>query len=275
MNNIKTVYIPQNIKEFSSVFSKKSLIMAGSTYSFKSFEKDKELKEIVSISNLPLKYIKKESNNIVIGALSTFDDIENSGLCKKHFFGFLSHASSYCSSQLIRNMATLGGNIAHPNAFNIMPVVMETLNGKLKVFDGKKYKILSLSDYYNERNKVLITEAMIPLKYDKNLFYFEKISRTKTSWESYITFSFRADVKKTKINDIRLVFGSVKAVPLYSPEIEKEMVSRDIKDINVEEISKKYSDLIYSVASSHKYSEYRKEVTYNTVKGFLKKIFGR
>lgn len=275
MKSLSSILRPENLKEFSSVFSQKSYIMAGSTYSFKAIEKKQDIKEIILIDKLPLRYIKKQSNSIVIGALSTFDDMENSILCKKHFFGFISYASSYCSSQLIRNMATAGGNLAHPNAFNIMPLIVETLNGRLKVFYGKEYKILTLEEYYKTKKHGLITEIIIPLKYDKNTFYFEKIAKTKTSWESYITFSFRAQVEKNKIKDLKLVFGAVNAIPVSNVELEKSIVGKDINEINIEQISVKYSEYIYNIHPSHKYSDYRKDVVYNTVKEFLTKLSGR
>ena len=275
MNNLKEVLRPKTLSEFSKIYKKNSYLMAGSTYSFKSIENNNEIKELIIIDSLPLKYIKKDKNSVRLGSLSTFYDLENNEITKKHFFGFISHAASFCSSQLIRNMATFGGNIAHPNAFNILPLIVETLNGKIKIYDGKKYYTLSLGAYYSKKIPGLITEIILPLKYDKNVFYFEKIARTNSSWESYITFSFRTGLLKNKITDLRMVFGALTHIPLYNAQIEKEVIGKSVKELDIDYVAKRYSDFVYSVNPSHKYSDYRKEVVYNTVKEFLNKLSKR
>lgn len=274
MLNLKTVYKPENLKEFSKIYRKNSFIIAGSTYFYKSMLKNPDVKEIIDINSLDLKYIKQDNRYLKIGSLSTFDDLENSKICQKYFFGFLSYAASRCSSQLIRNMATVGGNIAHPNAFNIIPLLVETLDGLISVYDGKNKKRFTLSDYYKYR-KGLITEILFPLKYNKDIFYFEKIAKIQSSWEGYITFSFRARVKNGRIEDIKLVFGSINSLPVYSKELEDEIKNSVIDDKFIKYISDKYSNYIFNIHPSHKYSNYRREVVYNTVSEFISKISRR
>ncbi|NLH39015.1 MAG: hypothetical protein GX445_03015 [Elusimicrobia bacterium] len=275
MNNIKNIYFPTTLRDFSKIFKKNSSLIAGSTYFFNANKKNNLLNDIIAITELPLKYIKKDKKNIRIGSLVTFDDIENNDICKDTYFGFLSHSASNCSSQLIRNMATIGGNIAHPNAFNIMPLVIETLNGKIKLYDGKKYTIMPLTDYYNKKLSGIITEIILPLAYDRDFFYFEKIAKTSSSWESYITFSFRASVKNKIINDMRLVFGAITSMPLSSINIEKKFTGKEITKELINDISKEYSEFVYNAHPSHKYAEYRKNVVMNTISEFFSKLSKR
>lgn len=275
MNNIKNIYFPTTLKDFSKIYKKTSSLIAGSTYFFNANRKNNLSNDLISITDLPLKYIKKDKRNIRIGSLVTFDDIENNDICKDTYFGFLSHSASNCSSQLIRNMATIGGNIAHPNAFNIMPLVIETLNGKIKLYDGKKYVMMPLTDYYSKKPLGIITEVILPLAYERNFFYFEKVAKTSSSWESYITFSFRASVKNKIINDMRLVFGAITSMPLSSLNIEKKFTGREITKELVNDISKEYSELVYDTHPTHKYAEYRKNVVMNTVREFFLKLAKR
>lgn len=134
-------------------------------------------------------------------------------------------------------MATVGGNIVHPNAFNIIGLLVEILDGLVSVYDGKNKKRLTLSDYYKYR-KGLITEILFPLKYNKDIFYFEKITKTQSSWEAYITFSFRARVKSRKIEDIRLVFGSINSLPVYNKELEDDIKNSVIDNKFIKYISR-------------------------------------
>lgn len=276
MSSVKNVYFVENFKEFSKVFNKKSYIVSGSTYTFNRFKSGFEgIENIIVINNLPMKYIKTDKNYLKIGALATFDDIENNDVCKKKFSGYLSYACGFCSSQLIRNMATVGGNIAHPNAFNIIPLIVKTLDGKIRILDKNKSKLVSLEEFYALKNKVLVTEIVLPLKYDKNVFYFEKISRIASSWESYITFSFRAEVANSVIKDIRFVFGGVMAVPFCDDRFEKTLTGKKIDSNLIREVAEFYAAGVYNLNPKHKYSDYRKDVTFNTVREFLVKLSKR
>jgi len=246
--------------------------MSGFTYSFKAIEKNKDVKEIVVIDRLPLRYIKKNRENLCVGSLSTFDDLENNKLCKSYFGGFIAYAASKCSSQLIRNMATVGGNLYHMSAFNIIPLVVKTLNAKVKIYDFKKDIILSCDEFFNRKKPYFILEIIFPLKYKNSIFYFEKISRTSSSWQSYITFSFRGSIKKGVMNDIKLVFGGISSIPYSNPEIEKHILGKKLDDRIIDDFAKEYSEYIYQINPSHRYSGYRKDVSYNVIKGFLKTL---
>ena len=269
MLNLKKIYFPEKLSDFKKVFKKSSYVMSGFTYSFKSVEKNNDISEIIVVDQLPLRYIKEKGEYICVGSLSTFDDLENNQLCKKYFGGFISYAASRCSSQLIRNMATIGGNIYHMNSFNIMPIVIKTLDAKIKVYDFKKEFLVSSNDFFNLKKPFFIIEIIFPLKYKNSVFYFEKISNTYSSWQSYITFSFRGYIDKEIIKDIKLVFGGISAIPYNDSETEKSILNKKLDSKIIDEFAKKYSENIYNINPSHKYSEYRRDVSYNVIKEFL------
>lgn len=66
--------------------------------------------KIVDITNLKLKDIKKENNNIVIGALALNSEVAENDLVKSEH-PLLSLALQAGASQQLRNMATIGGNM--------------------------------------------------------------------------------------------------------------------------------------------------------------------
>lgn len=272
MKNVKEVYFPQSFKEFFKVFKKNSYLFAGSVYSFKSVQNNNDLKRIIFIDKMPLKYVKKYSDYLAVGSLSTFDDLEHNSLTKTLFGGFISYASSKCSSQLIRNMATVGGNIYHPSAFNIMPVVLMTAGGGIVVDNGKSEKTYSVSDFYRYRPSGLIKEIRFPLKHKNDIFYFEKISKSKSSWESYMTVSFRVKLSGPYISDGAFVIGGINAVPYTNNEIfEKHLRKRKINQIDIESFINEYSSAVFKFGSV-KFAYFRKQVLSNMIKDFFKKI---
>ncbi|MCX7641097.1 MAG: FAD binding domain-containing protein [Elusimicrobiales bacterium] len=273
MRNLVEAYFPSSLKEFSEVYRIGDYIVAGSVYSFRAWQKRFDMTRVVFVNDLPLRYIKKSNSKLIIGSLNTFDDLEHNKDVKTLFGGYISNSVSKCSSQLIRNMATIGGNIAHPSAFNIIPVVLETLNGIIVVFDGKKTRNYTLPEFYSQKPIGLITEIKIPLEHNKDFFIFEKISKTESSWESYITISFRLKVEKGLITDASFVVGGISQLPFYEHKLIASLLFNNrVKDINCDKISDILAKRIYFLNPSHHYAEFRKDIVRNIVFDFLSSV---
>ncbi|MBI4656486.1 MAG: FAD binding domain-containing protein, partial [Elusimicrobia bacterium] len=140
MKNVKNYIFPADAGEALKMLLDKKLkssLIAGGTLAVKSIPETVET--LVDISRLE-KYVKMSGKNLVLGAFETFDRLENSRLAGNWAGGVISKAASKCSSQLIRNMATVGGNIARPNAFNVLPPVFTALDAVVRVETGTGQK---------------------------------------------------------------------------------------------------------------------------------------
>ena len=67
---------------------------------------------IIYIGESGLDYIKKDGDNVVIGAATSFSKIIHSSLVRKKA-PLLAEAAKNIGSVAIRNMATIGGNLAN------------------------------------------------------------------------------------------------------------------------------------------------------------------
>lgn len=272
MKNLKEVYFPENLNEFLRIFNRKSYLVAGSVYSFRSWQKRQDIEKIIFIDRLPLNYIRKNKNYVAVGSLVTFDTLEHDKILNNMFGGYVSYAARKCSSQLIRNMATVGGNISHLSSFNIIPIVAKTLDAEIIVFDREKEFKYCIDEFYKEKPTGLIKEIRFPVVHNKDYFLFEKISKTESSWDSYIIFSFRMKIKNDKILDTSFVFGGITPLPFRNIELEKGLIiGKKISDLNIEKISTVFADSIYNINPSHHLSLYRKSTTYTIISDFLSK----
>ncbi|NLI10707.1 MAG: hypothetical protein GX447_08150 [Elusimicrobia bacterium] len=269
--NIKQVYFPKTLKEALSLTKKKnSVFIAGSSYSFKNIPSQAEI--AVMGSNLPLTYIKKDSKNLILGAGATFADMEENKICKTLFGGVLAKAASACSSQLIRNMATVGGNLAHPNAFNLMPLLCSCMDAKVKIMSSSGTKTVLWKEIYGGKYKAgkdfLITEILFPLSYSKNIFYFEKVSKIKSSWDSYITVCFSLELKKSAVKNISLAFSALRAIPIRALEAEKKLIGKTLDSQTISEAADLCAQEILSVHKGSSW-EYKAKLAGNLTSYFL------
>lgn len=230
MKNIRYYSLPETPKAaLAALLNRKAeaMAVAGGTLAAKTMPETVE--NFVSLKNLPLDYIKKRGADLVIGSMATFDDIDNSKLVKGWAGGVISRAAAECSSQLIRNMATIGGNIARPHSFNIFPVVLLGLDARVRILSRAGVRTLPFAGLYGADfglkpgRDCLILDAIIPAKTKNWTCRFEKFARTGTSWEAYLKLFMAASVKKGILREARVSVGALSPRPFRAPAAEKAL----------------------------------------------------
>ena len=82
---------------------------------------------LIDINNIPgLAYIKEDGGFLKIGALTREVMLEESDIIRKRYPIF-TDASKLIADPQVRNMGTIGGNIAHGDAANDHPAVLLAL----------------------------------------------------------------------------------------------------------------------------------------------------
>ena len=88
---------------------------------------------LVDINGLSdLNYIKEQDGYLCIGAMTTESDLETSDLISEKY-PILKDTSEVIADPLVRNLATVGGNIAHGDPANDHPATMVALNAEIVV----------------------------------------------------------------------------------------------------------------------------------------------
>lgn len=232
MKNIKYYASPVTVREALAILLNKkykAMALAGGTLVAKTLPDAVET--YLDLKKLPIKGIKLSGGSLVIGAGATFDEIDRDKLCRAWAGGVISSAAAKCSSQLIRNMATIGGNIARPHSFNIFPVVLLGLDAKVRLQTRTGARLVDLAGLYASGQGLrpgadcLITEIVIPAATRKWKCEFIKLARTESSWESYVTLFFAAGKKGAAVAQARVSVGALSPKPFRAPAAEKALLS--------------------------------------------------
>ncbi|MEK7721393.1 MAG: FAD binding domain-containing protein [Elusimicrobiota bacterium] len=268
MKNIKYYAYPSSVKDaLAMLLNKKykAMALAGGTLAAKTLPDAVET--CLDLKNLPIKGIKSRGGNLVIGAGATFDEIDRSELCRSWAGGSISKAAAACSSQLIRNMATIGGNIARPHSFNIFPVVLLGLDAKVRLQTKKGAKLVDFQYFYSSDLGLcpgldsLITEILIPAKTRRWKCEFIKLAKTASSWESYIMLFFSAGKRGKAVTQARVAVGALSPRPFRAPEAEKAMLSGD----GASAVAKAFAVELEAVGAG----EYRSSAASSLLKRFI------
>ena len=143
---------------------------------------------LIDINGLTdLNYIKEENGYLCIGAMTREVELEKSDLVAEKY-PILKDTSEVIADPLVRNMATVGGNIAHGDPANDHPATMVALgaevviNGPGGILGGRERKI-AIDDFFKgplmtalEQNEIL-TELRIPVNGGKSGAAYKKLER--------------------------------------------------------------------------------------------------
>ncbi|MFH1619786.1 MAG: FAD binding domain-containing protein [bacterium] len=280
-SEIKNFIFPSTVKEAVRLLKKYrsgALLLAGGTRAVRSVAPGVNC--IVDMRDLPLKHIKADAKWLRIGAMCTFAEMEKSALLKKWAGGIIASAAARGSSCLMRNMATVGGNLVRAYPFNNFPPVFLTLEAHVAIAGAGRVTIVPLPEIYGGAvgsslgRSLMLTEVLIPAFTRDWKGSFEKLSKTETDWESYADAAAAVSVKGGKCMSARIAVGSItpRAVRIGAAEkiLNGENVSAGLAQKAQEAVREALEGL--PVVSSLK--EYRKEAAAVLVKRCLLRAFG-
>jgi carbon-monoxide dehydrogenase medium subunit len=130
----------------------------------------------------PLKGIREDGKNVVIGAMVTQAEIIASSVLAKSL-PILAEASHQIADPQIRSLGTLGGNVANGDPGNDMPALMMCLNAAYHVIGKGGVRAIAARDFYQgayftalEPGEIL-ESVHIPIPPAGHGYAYEKLKR--------------------------------------------------------------------------------------------------
>jgi carbon-monoxide dehydrogenase medium subunit len=94
-----------------------------------------------------LAYVREEAGALRIGAMTREADVENSSLIAARY-PILRDASKVIADPLVRNLATVGGNLAHADPANDHPAVMLALRAEVVAEGPGGQRTIPIDDFF-------------------------------------------------------------------------------------------------------------------------------
>lgn len=223
---MKTFMKPQNLDELLKYIDEQRenyVFIAGGTDVVSAIKKGLEKREhFIDLSCLKrsLSYIKNEKNSVIIGAMTTFNQIQESAVVKE-FIPDLIYASKTIGGYTIQNMATIAGNIANASpAADSLPVLL-VHNAIIHVQSAKEIRQIPLTEFYKSYKKydLLQNEIIIAIEIPKvaiKKHAFAEVGTRDAVFISKVSFAYLLTEA-----GISLAAGSVYQYPARLKEVEK------------------------------------------------------
>jgi xanthine dehydrogenase small subunit len=122
-------------------------------------------------------------------------------------------------SRQIRTLGTIGGNIGTASPIGDMPPVLLALETRLTLASVRGARELPLEDFFLDYRKTalapdeVIQSLTMPRLWPGEVFFCDKVSKRRDQDISTVAAAYRLRLKDGKIEDVRLAFGGMAAIP--------------------------------------------------------------
>ncbi|MCB0169327.1 MAG: xanthine dehydrogenase family protein subunit M [Anaerolineae bacterium] len=123
---------------------------------------------LIDINGLAeLEYVREDNGHLTIGAMTRESDLEASPLVKEKYH-LLADTAEVIADPLVRNMATVGGNLAHSDPANDHPATMLAYNAEIIALGPAGTRVIPIDDFFTglfenalDENEIL-TQIRLP-----------------------------------------------------------------------------------------------------------------
>lgn len=203
---------------------------------------------LIDINGIPgLAHIKKEGSVMKIGALTTEAEIEHSDLLKKEFPLFADVTKLIADPQ-VRNVATIGGNLAHGDAANDHPAVMLALNATIIATGSAGERSIPIDEFFQGfymtalQHGEILTEIQIPIPPSGTGSAYNKLERKVGDYATAgVAVQLTLDGKGI-CTAAGIGLTNVNPVPLRASRSEKALIGKPLSEDIIAEAARYASE---------------------------------
>jgi carbon-monoxide dehydrogenase medium subunit len=136
---------------------------------------------LVDLSRIPgLTGITEKGGSIVIGAMTTHHEVEDSALLRAKC-PLLAETASNIGDVQVRNMGTIGGSVAHADPAADYPAALLALEAKVRLVSAKSERTMSVEDFLVDTLTTaiepgeILQEVIVPIEAAGNGVSYQKM----------------------------------------------------------------------------------------------------
>jgi carbon-monoxide dehydrogenase medium subunit len=226
-----------------------------------------------------LAQIREEGDSLVIGALTRESEIEHSALIAERY-PLLADAGRVIADPLVRNRATVGGNLAHADPANDHPAVMLAYAATLVARGPGGRREIAADDFFvglfetaMEPDEILV-EIRIPAPAPGSGGAYEKFER-KVGDYAVSAAAVQLTVSGDRCTAARIGLTNVSAVPMRATAAEAALVGNAITDEVIEAAGQAAADECDPSADLRGSVAYKRDLTRVLVKRAIRRAARR
>lgn len=264
--------------ELLSRFGEKARVLAGGTDVMVAVNQRRvPLETVVFIGRAGLNYIESEEATLRIGATTTHTEIAQSSIVRERA-PLLAEAARSIGSPAIRNMGTIGGNIANASPGADGSVSLLALGAGVKLVSVRGERIVDLDAFFVDLGKTvlehdeLLTEVIVPAQRAAGKWTWHKIGQRKASVCAVMSLAIALELDRGLSSRVRLALGTVAPTPFLARRAGELLEGKPLTTTLAEEAARAASEALPDRDGLRASSWYRKRVCQVLIKKFLSNL---
>ncbi len=211
--------------------------------------------------------ITEKNGSIAIGGGTTHRAVEGSPLVKRRL-PVLAETYHHVATVRVRNMATVGGGLAHADPNQDPPPTLIALGASVKAASADGSRTIPLEEFFTDyyetvlKPEEIITELYVPrLPPNSGAAFLKFLPRTA---DDYATVSAAAvvtlDKSKKNFAEVRIALGSVGTTPIRARAAEAVLRGQPVKAEALAEAGEKAKQAVDPISDFRGSAAYKKEM---------------
>ena len=268
--------LPANVDDFADVLENNpgATIVAGSTDVGLWVTKFmREIGPVIFLSHLnELRQISEGVDALTLGAGVSYTDAYP--VIIRHF-PQLTELWNRIGGEQVRNMGTIGGNVANGSPIGDTPPALIGLGAKVLLRKGKIRRSVAIEDYFIEYGKQdrspgeFVEAIQIPYLGADDLYGVYKISKRLDEDISSVCGAFRMGLdERGRVNSAVIAFGGMAGTPKRAKAVERALTGAVWDEGTIEKAIAAFSDDFVPLTDWRASAEYRLLVAKNLLRRF-------
>jgi len=185
-----------------------------------------------------LSYIKEEGGYLKIGGLTREAELEVSPLVRSKY-PILADTTHVIADPQVRNLATVGGNLAHGDPANDHPATMIALGAQVVAIGGKGERVIPIENFFVSlfttalQPDEILTEIRVPIPPPRSSGAYQKLERKVGDFATAAVAAQLTLDEKGACQRVGIGLTNVGATPVKAKKAESLLHGREVDDATV------------------------------------------
>jgi carbon-monoxide dehydrogenase medium subunit len=199
-----------------------------------------------------------------IGAMVTLSALEHSPAVKSHA-PVIARTLRTLSNVRVRNVATVGGHLAHADPHMDLPPVLIALGARVSTVDSKGGRTLPLEDLYAGYLETtlgrgeLLAELLVPAQAQRRAAYLKCTTRSADDWPA-LGVAVVLDTDGVFVRDARLVISAATDTPMRLAAAEGVLRGTRVDDAALRRAADAAASEAGVIGDAHGSAPYKREL---------------
>jgi aerobic carbon-monoxide dehydrogenase medium subunit len=194
-----------------------------------------------------LSYVKEEGGYLKIGGLTREAELEASPLVRSKY-PILFDTAHVIADPQVRNMATVGGNLAHGDPANDHPATMVTLGAQVIATGPKGERVIPIEDFFVSlfatalQHEEILTEVRIPVPVARSGGAYFKLERKVGDFATAAVAAQLTLDEKGVCQSVGIGLTNVGPTPVKARKAEEFLRGKDSDESNIAQAAQLAAD---------------------------------